>query len=45
VILNIADIKKLHANLMKRIQQQTGQKTSVKSFEVEERIYLRTDNL
>ncbi len=30
---------------MNRIQQQSRQTTEVKSFEVEERVYLRTDNI
>ncbi len=45
VILNIAEIKKLHKDLMNRIQQQTEQMTEVKSFRVEERVYLRTNNI
>ncbi len=44
-ILNIAEIKKLHKDLTNRIQQQTGQTTEVKPFEVEERVYLRTNNI
>jgi len=44
-ILNIAEIKKLHRDLTNRIQQQTEQTTEVKSFEVEEKVYLRTDNI
>jgi len=44
-ILNIAEIKKLHKDLMNRIQQQTEQTTEIKSFVVEERVYLRTDNI
>jgi len=43
--LNIAKIKKLHKDLTNRIQQQTEQTTEVKPFEVEERVYLRTDNI
>jgi len=43
--LNIAEIKKLHRDLMSRIQQQTEQTTEVKSFEVEEKVYLRTNNI
>jgi len=30
---------------MNRIQQQTGQTTEVKPFVIEERVYLRTDNI
>jgi len=44
-ILDIAKIKKLHKDLMNRIQQQSEQTTEVKSFEVEERVYLRTNNI
>ena len=44
-ILNIAEIKKLHRDLTNRIQQQTGQTTEVKPFVVEERVYLRTNNI
>jgi len=44
-ILDIAEIKKLHKDLVNRIQQQTEQMTEVKSFVVEERVYLRTDNI
>ncbi len=44
-ILNIAEIKKLHRDLMNRIQQQTEQTTEIKPFVVEERVYLRTNNI
>jgi len=43
--LNIAEIKKLHRDLTNRIQQQSEQTTEVKSFVVEERVYLRTNNI
>jgi len=43
--LNIAEIKKLHRDLTNRIQQQSKQTTEVKPFVVEERVYLRTDNI
>jgi len=43
--LNIAKIKKLHRDLMYRIQQQTEQTTEIKSFVIEERVYLRTNNI
>jgi len=45
VILDIAEIKKLHKDLMNRIQQQSRQTTEVKPFVVEERVYLRTNNI
>jgi len=44
-ILDIAEIKKLHRDLANRIQQQTEQTTEVKPFVVEEKVYLRTDNI
>jgi len=45
VILNIAEIKKLHKDLINKIQQQTKQITEIKSFVIEERVYLRTNNI
>jgi len=44
-ILEKAEIEKLHKDLANRIQQQPGQTTEVKPFVVEERVYLRTDNI
>ena len=44
-ILDIAEIKKLHKDLANRIQQQLRQTTEVKPFEVEERVYLRTNTI
>jgi len=44
-ILNIAEIKKLHRDLTNKIQQQTRQTTEIKSFVIEERVYLRTNNI
>jgi len=38
-------MRKLHANLTAKIQQQKKQKTSMKSFKVEERVYLRINNI
>jgi len=43
--LNIAKIKKLHRDLTNRIQQQTEQTTEIKPFMIEERVYLRTNNI
>jgi len=43
--LSIAEIKKLHRDLMNRIQQQTRQTTKIKPFVIEERVYLRTNNI
>jgi len=45
VILDIAEIKKLHKDLANRIQQQSRWTTEVKPFVVEERVYLRTNNI
>jgi len=45
VILNITEIKKLHRDLMNRIQQQTEWTTEIKSFKIEERVYLRMNNI
>jgi len=45
VILDITEIKKLHKDLTNRIQQQTERTTEVKPFMVEERVYLRTNNI
>ncbi len=44
-ILDITEIKKLHKDLISRIQQQKKQTTEVKPFVIEERVYLRTDNI
>jgi len=44
-ILDITEIKKLHRDLTNRIQQQTEQITEVKSFMIEERVYLRINNI
>jgi len=44
-ILNITEIKKLHKDLMNRIQQQTRQTTEIKPFVVEEWVYLRMNNI
>ncbi len=44
-ILNIAEFKKLHTDLIKRIEGQKRQTIEIKSYEVDERIYLQTDNM
>jgi len=44
-ILDITEIKKLHRDLTNRIQQQTKQTTEIKPFVIEERVYLRTNNI
>ena len=38
-------MKKLYRDLANRIQQQSEQTTEVKSFVIEERVYLRTNNI
>ncbi len=45
MILNIVKIKKLHKDLANRIQQQMRQTTEIKPFMVEERVYLRMNNI
>jgi len=45
VILDIIEIKKLHRDLANRIQQQLKRMTEVKPFMIEERVYLRTNNI
>jgi len=39
VILNIIEIKKLHQDLMKRLEEQKRKETEFESFQVEEKIY------
>jgi len=39
-MLDIAELKKLHTDLTKRIEGQKGQTTEVKPFEVGEKVYL-----
>ena len=39
-ILNITEIKKLHQNLMSRIQAEKKQTAKTKSFDVEDKVYL-----
>jgi len=39
-ILNIAELKKLHVNLTKRIKKQKKQTTEIKLYEVDEKVYL-----
>jgi len=45
VILNITEIKKLHRDLMNKIQQQMRQMTEIKPFKIEKKIYLRINNI
>jgi len=44
-ILDITEIKKLHKDLISRIQQQKKQTTEIKPFVIKEKVYLRTDNI
>jgi len=44
-ILNIAEIKKLHRDLMERLEGQKEKDTEFKPFWVGERVYLWTDNI
>ncbi len=39
-MLNIAELKKLHTDLIKRIEEQKRQTIEIKSFEIDEKIYL-----
>jgi len=39
-MLNIAELKKLYIDLMKRIEEQKKQIIEIKLFEVDEKIYL-----
>ncbi len=40
VMLNIVKLKKLHTDLIKRIEEQKEQTIEIKSYEIDERIYL-----
>jgi len=39
-MLNIAELKKLHTDLLKRIEEQKRQITEIKSFKIDKKIYL-----
>jgi len=39
-MLNIVELKKLHTDLIKRIEEQKRQTIEIKSFEIDEKIYL-----
>ena len=45
VILNIIKIKKLHQDLMKRLEKQKKKKTEFELFWVEEKIYFQINNI
>jgi len=44
-MLNIVKLKKLHINLTKRIEGQKEQTIEIKSYEVDERVYLWMNNM
>jgi len=44
-MIDIAELKKLHKDLTQRIQAQHRITIKVKSFEVEEKVYLQTNNI
>ena len=44
-MLNIAELKKLHIDLIKRIEEQKGWTTEIKSFEIDKKVYLWIDNI
>jgi len=44
-MIDIAELKKLHKDLTQRIQTQHRITIKVKSFEVEEKVYLQTNNI
>jgi len=44
-MLNIAKLKKLHTDLIKRIEEQKRQTTEVKLFKIGERVYLWMNNM
>jgi len=44
-MLNIAELKKLHTDLTKRIEEQKRQTTEIKSFEIDEKVYLQMNNM
>ncbi len=45
VMLNIVKLKKLHTDLIKRIEGQKEQTIEIKSYEIDERIYLWMNNI
>ena len=45
VMLNIAELKKLHTDLIKRIEEQKEWTTEIKSFEVDKKVYLWMNNI
>ncbi len=45
MILNIVKLKKLHTDLMKRIEKQKKWTIEIKSYEIDERVYLWMNNI
>jgi len=39
-MLNIVELKKLYTDLIKRIEEQKKQTTEIKSYEIDEKVYL-----
>jgi len=44
-MLNIAELKKLHIDLIKRIEEQKRQTIKIKLFKIDEKIYLQMNNI
>jgi len=44
-MLNIVKLKKLYTDLTKRIEGQKRQTTEIKSYEIDERVYLWMNNM
>ncbi len=44
-MLNIVKLKKLHTDLIKRIEEQKKWIIEIKSYEVDEKIYLQMNNM
>jgi len=45
VMLNIAELKKLHTDLIKRVKEQKRQTTEIKLYKINEKIYLQMNNI
>ncbi len=45
VMLNIVELKKLYTDLIKRIEEQKKQTTEIKSYEIDEKVYLWINNI
>ncbi len=44
-MLNIAELKKLYTDFIKRIEEQKKQITEIKSYKIDEKIYLWMNNM